>query len=96
MFIGCIEQLCLGAHGYLFAHGLFEVGVEALFGVEFRAVAGQVKKLDLVLVFFHPVFDRFAVMHPQIVEDEEHFPARISISLSALNASSIIIQRALP
>ena len=50
---------------------MLQIGVEPLLGIELRAIAGQVKQLDLVLPMSHPRFDQLAVMHPQVIQDQE-------------------------
>ena len=69
----------------------------------FRTITGQVEHLDHFPVFFQPCFDWLAVMHPQVVQNQEDFSAGILDQrlkkfnqLPELNASSAIIQRALP
>lgn len=56
---------------------LVQICVEPLFSIELRAVAGQVEQLNLALPLSHPRLDQFAVVHPQIVHDQEDFFARI-------------------
>ncbi|MCS6763356.1 MAG: hypothetical protein MO853_04430 [Candidatus Protistobacter heckmanni] len=55
---------------------MFQVGVESLIRIELRAVAWQVKDFDVGLVLGKPCLDRLAVMHAEVVEDQEHFLAR--------------------
>lgn len=40
------------------------------FGVEFRAVAGQVEQLDFLRVLGSPSLYRFAVMNAQVIQPE--------------------------
>lgn len=54
-------------------HYLFEVGVGPFIGIAFRAVTGQVEHLNVLNVFGQPLFKRFAVMHTQVVQDQQHF-----------------------
>ena len=63
----------------------------------------DIEQLNFFLVFSHPFLNWLAVRHSQIIENQNTFlPAslisafRNSISLSELNASSMIIQRVLP
>ena len=48
-----------------------------LFWVQLRAVTGQVKKLDPIFPLSYPRLDQFAVVHAQVVQDQEDFFARI-------------------
>lgn len=85
---------------------MFEVGVESLVQIELRAVAWEVKDCDVCLVFGKPCFDGLAVMHAEVIEDQEHFfpvrwpsitsASKNSMSFSWLKAPSMIIQLALP
>jgi len=56
---------------------LFQVRVEPLLWVELRAVAGQVKQLNLVLALSHPRLDQLAVVNPQVVQNQKDFFARV-------------------
>lgn len=103
MFGGREFQFGLGTYWHFCPDGTLEVGIEALFRIQFGAVAGQVEQLDLVLTFSGPCLDRFAVMDLQVVENQEHLLVGILNQrfkefdqLSALKASSMIIQRVLP
>lgn len=61
-FVSCRSDL---------GHVLLQVGIEQLVGVQFRRITGQVKDLDLVLMFLEPLLHRLRVMNPEIVQDEE-------------------------
>jgi hypothetical protein len=56
---------------------MLEIGFQTLLRIEFRAITGQVKQLDLVLPFRHPRIHGFAVMDTQVIEDQEHLPAGV-------------------
>lgn len=83
---------------------MLEVGIQPLFRIQFGTVARQVEEFDLVLALSHPCLDRFAVMHPEVVKNQEHLFAgvleqccqELNVSLPELKASSMIIQRVLP
>ncbi|RFC38338.1 MAG: hypothetical protein DID90_2727552701 [Candidatus Nitrotoga sp. LAW] len=82
---------------------MLQVGIQPFFWIQLGAVAGQIEQLNFFLVFVRPFLDRLAVRHSQVIEDQNTFlPAslvrasRNSISLSELNALSMIIQRVLP
>ena len=68
-----LDQLQLGARRCQFCCRLLEVGVGHFVGVQFGAVDGQVKHLNMLRVFSQPLLNRLAVVHPQGVQDEEHF-----------------------
>ena len=69
-------ELVFGAHLHSRTQGVFEVRVEPIIRIELRAVAGQVKHLDLCLVLSQPRLDRLAMVHPQVVQDQKHLLAR--------------------
>jgi len=46
--------------------------VEVFVWIQFGAVGWQVKQFDAVLVFSQPFFDGLAVVHAQVVDDEEY------------------------
>ena len=58
----CLDPLQFRAGRGLGGHGLFDVGVGHLVGIQFRAVAGQVEHFDVVGVLGQPRLDRLAVM----------------------------------
>ena len=47
----------------------FEISIEPLIGVEFWAVAGQVERLNVLLVLRQPCLDGFAVMDQKWPEE---------------------------
>ena len=69
--VGCGLQLGLGAYWHLRSDGLLEVGIESFIGIEFGAVAGQGEDLDVSLLLGQSRLDGFAVVHAQVVQDEE-------------------------
>ena len=71
VLIGSGTQLGFRAHRHLGADGLLEVGVEPLVGIEFRAVAGQEEDFNVPTVLGKPRLHGLAVMHAQVVQDEE-------------------------
>jgi hypothetical protein len=71
VIVGCGPELGLRADRHLRADGLLEIGVEPLVGVEFGALAGQVEDLDVLLVLGQPGLHGLAVMHAQVVQDQE-------------------------
>ena len=82
---------------------MLQIGIEPFLGIELRAIAGQVKKLNLILPFCPPSLDQFAVMHPQVIQDQEDFFARIFYQslqkfnqLVGIKGLFMIIQRVLP
>lgn len=68
----CLDQLQLGARRSLLCHHLLDVGVGHFVRIEFWTVAGQVEHLDRICVPGKPCLNQLAVMHPKVVEDEEH------------------------
>ena len=60
VFGGGEFQFGLGAYWHFRSYGMLEVGIETLFRIQFRAVAGQIEQLDLVLALSGPclVIDR--------------------------------------
>lgn len=50
---------------------MLEVGIQTFFRIQFGTVARQVEEFDLVLAPSHPRLDRFAVMHPEVVKNQE-------------------------
>ena len=65
-----LHELQLGPRGRQLRDGLLQACIGHLVGVEFGAVAGQVEDFDLLPVLGPPCFDRLAVMHPQVVQDQ--------------------------
>ncbi len=63
---GLIAKLCLDGV------------VEVLVGVKFGAIGREVEKLNLSLVFGDPFLNLICVMHPEVIEDKEHFGVRIT------------------
>ena len=53
VFVGHFALFELGSDRHTPAHLLFQISVKPLFGIELRAVAGQLKKLDLIVPFGH-------------------------------------------
>ena len=53
------------------AQSAFERAVQALVGIEFRTVAGQVMHGDGLAMFLQPRLHRLAVMHPQIIQNQK-------------------------
>lgn len=76
VLLGGGAQLGLRAYRHLGADGVLEVGVEPLVRVELGAVAGQVEHLDVGDVLGQPRLDGLAVMHAQVVQDEEDLLAQ--------------------
>ena len=62
----CIE-FTLSDRNAVAGNGLFEVIVEVLIRIEFRAVSGQIEHFDVFFVLFEPPFDEFGVMDPEVV-----------------------------
>ncbi len=54
-------------------HGLLQIVVQVLVRVEFMTVGGQENELDSILVRFQPFFDRFTVVDPEVIDDEDDF-----------------------
>ena len=52
---------------------MFEIGVETFFWVELGAIAREVEQFDLICPLGDPCFHELAVMHPQVVQNQEHF-----------------------
>ena len=52
-----------------------EVAVEVFVGVEFRRVGWQEEEFDVLWVLFQPGADLFAVMHLEVVQNQEDFLA---------------------
>lgn len=53
-------------------HVIFQVAVEILIGVMFRAVRRQKENFDLLLVFLQPGRNDLAMMNSEIVKNEKH------------------------
>ena len=66
----CIEFTLSGSDAVA-GNGLFEVIVEVLIRIEFRAVSGQIEHFDVFFVLFEPPFDEFGVMDPEVVYNED-------------------------
>ena len=56
---------------------MLEIGIEAFIRVEIRAVAGKVKHFNLCCALGQLGFDWLAVVHSQVVQDQENFLWRI-------------------
>ena len=57
-----------GARRRLGSDRMLQVGIEPLFGVEFRAVTGQIKHFDFLLSLRHPRLHWLAVVYAKIVQ----------------------------
>ena len=62
-----VEIVRRGGGGYR----RLQVAVEVFVGISFRAVGRQIEDFDLGGVFQQPGFDRGAVMHFEVVHDEQ-------------------------
>lgn len=59
-----------------FPHCVLQVAAEVFVEVKIRVIASWAgSDFDFVFPPLKPLLDQFAVMHPQLVEDQEHFPA---------------------
>ena len=70
-------RLALVRTGTLVRKRALQFGVEPLFLVELRAVAGQIEQLDLVFTRLNPSLDRLAVIDAQVIENQKLFFARV-------------------
>ena len=62
---------------------MLEIGIEALFRVQFWAITGQVEQFNFVLMLFDPLLDWLAVMHAQMVENYCSGPMNFEVCLSS-------------
>jgi hypothetical protein len=54
---------------------LFQVVIETFIGIQLRRIAGQARDLDDLRMLFEPLLNRCAVMHPEVIEDQEDLGA---------------------
>lgn len=66
-----IDQLQLGARRCQLGHCLLDIPIGYLIWVEIRAVTGQIERLDLLGARNQPGLHRLAVMHAQVVQNQE-------------------------
>jgi len=72
-------------------NGLFQVSVETFIRVQFRRVTGQVEGFDLLDVRCQPLFDRLAMMHAQVIKNQEDLaPSLLDKCLEKLDKSQVI------
>ncbi len=69
---GSIVQLRPGSGWNPGADGMPEVSIQTLLRVQSGTVTGQVEQPDLFFMLFSPFLHRPAVMHTQIVENQEY------------------------
>jgi hypothetical protein len=74
---GSLDELQLGLGRRQFRDRLLDVSIGHLVGVELGAVAGQVEDFDLGRVGLKPSLHGAAVMHPQVVHDQEDLLLRV-------------------
>ena len=74
---GMALEFLLVFHHRLRAEGAFQVMVEVFVGIVLRRVGRKVKQGDFVRPLLHPLTNLFAVVHPQIVQDQKNLAARI-------------------
>lgn len=78
-------RLGLGTCRHLGADGLLEVTIEALLGIQFRAVpqglslavTGRIEQFDFVLALCYPGYDWLAGMNPRVIQNQECLSAGI-------------------
>ena len=77
---------------------MLQARIETLVGIQVGAVARYVKHFHLLDVLGQPRLHRLAVVHAQVVQNQEHLAraslisaSKNSISRSQLNALSVII-----
>ena len=66
---GGFDQLSLGAGGCFSRNRGLEVSIQALIGVELRAVGGQVEYFDFLAILGQPRFHHPRMVYPQIVQN---------------------------
>lgn len=55
----------------------FQAVVKVFIRVEFRRIRWQVEHFDLVLVLLQPLFDEFAMVNSQVVQNQIYFSTNI-------------------
>jgi len=66
----CSGQRDLGTGWRDLCHMLLEIGIEQLVRVQLWRITGQIEDLDLVGVLCQPLLNQLAMMHAQVIEDQ--------------------------